>query len=88
MEIYNISKARESLFKIVKDVQDDCDEVWILGKECKAVVISEAKYESMQESIKVFGHFYQEYREKEKKRNPDSGPYSTVEELFNDLDTE
>ena len=71
MEIYTVSKARESLFKIIKDVQDDCDEVWILGKGFKAVVISEENYESMQESIKSLGALYRKYREEEIKSHPD-----------------
>ena len=51
MEVYNTKEARSSLFKLMKNTIDSYDPIFIVGKESKAVLISEDYYKSMVETI-------------------------------------
>ena len=51
MEIYTTSEARAKLYKIVDQVAQAHEPVYIKGRRNKAVIISEEDYESMQETL-------------------------------------
>ncbi len=51
MEIYTTSEARSKLYKIVDQVSEAHEPVYIKGRRNKAVIISEEDYESMQETL-------------------------------------
>ncbi len=51
MDIYNTSQARINLFKIIDHVNISHDPVYIVGKKNKAVIIAEAEYKSLTETL-------------------------------------
>jgi PHD/YefM family antitoxin component YafN of YafNO toxin-antitoxin module len=67
VEIYITEKAQEFLPKIIKDVQEDEDIVWILDSDYKAVVMSEEHYENLMESLRVWGGIANDYLEEQLK---------------------
>ena len=51
MEIYTTSQARANLFKLMDHTNQSHDPVYIVGKHNKAVLISEADYRAMMETL-------------------------------------
>ncbi|MCC8368886.1 MAG: type II toxin-antitoxin system Phd/YefM family antitoxin [Rickettsia endosymbiont of Oxypoda opaca] len=51
MEIYNTSEARNKLYKLIDYVSDAHKPIYIKGKRNKAVMISEADYRNMEETL-------------------------------------
>ncbi len=51
MEIYTTSEARSKLYKIIDQVSEVHDRVYVKGRRNNAVIISEEDYRSMQETL-------------------------------------
>lgn len=51
MEIYTTSKARSKLYKIVDQVSEAHEPVYIKGRRNKAVILSEEDFRNMQETL-------------------------------------
>lgn len=51
MKIYTPSQARANLFKILEEVDNSHNPVYIVGKKSKAVLISEDDYRAMMETL-------------------------------------
>ncbi|MEB3701412.1 Type II toxin-antitoxin system Phd/YefM family antitoxin [Candidatus Bealeia paramacronuclearis] len=53
MEIYQASKARENLYKLIDFVATSHEPVYILGKRNKAVMIAEEDYRTLIEALHI-----------------------------------
>lgn len=53
MEIYTTSQARTNLFKLIEHITQSHDPVYIVGKQNKAVLISEEDYRAMIETLSI-----------------------------------
>jgi prevent-host-death family protein len=53
MEIYTTSQARANLFKLIEHTAESHDPVYIVGKNNKAVLISEEDYRAMIETLYI-----------------------------------
>ena len=53
MEIYTTSQARANLFKLIEQTAQSHDPVYIVGKNNKAVLISEQDYRAMVETLYI-----------------------------------
>lgn len=51
MKIYNTSEARENLYKLVDQVSEIHEPVYVKGKRNNVVIIAEEDYRSMQETL-------------------------------------
>lgn len=51
MEIYTTSEARTKLYKIVDQVSEAHEPVYIKGRRNKAVILSEEDFRNMQETL-------------------------------------
>lgn len=51
MEIYTTSQARSNLFKLVAYINESHEPVYIVGKQSKAVLLSEEDYRAMVETL-------------------------------------
>ena len=54
MQIYTTSQARNKLFSLVEDVNTNYEPVYIKGKKGNVVILSDAEYESMQETMHLY----------------------------------
>lgn len=51
MTIYTATEARTKLFKLVDETNKTHEPIYIKGKRCNAVIMSEEDYESLQETL-------------------------------------
>ncbi|MGI6152338.1 MAG: type II toxin-antitoxin system Phd/YefM family antitoxin [Christensenellaceae bacterium] len=51
MESINITKARQNLYKLVKETNESHYPIQIIGKEGNAVLVSEEDWRSIQETL-------------------------------------
>lgn len=51
MEAINITKARQNLYKLVKDANESHDPIYITGKDGNAVLVSEDDWKSIEETL-------------------------------------
>ncbi len=51
MEAINITKARQNLYKLVKETNESHYPIHILGKDGNAVLVSEDDWRSLQETV-------------------------------------
>ncbi len=53
MEIYNTSNARQNFFKIMDYVTKWHEPIYVVGKNSKAVIMSEEEYRSIMETMYI-----------------------------------
>ena len=53
MEIYNTSSARQKFFSIIDYVTKWHEPVYVIGKNSKAVIMSEEEYRSIMETLYI-----------------------------------
>jgi antitoxin YefM len=51
MSVINVTSARKQLYKLVQDVQDSHEPVFIAGKTRSAVLVSEEDWNSIEETM-------------------------------------
>ncbi|BDF57482.1 hypothetical protein CE91St36_02990 [Christensenellaceae bacterium] len=54
MEAINITKARQNLYKLVKDTNESHAPIQILGKDGNAVLLSEDDWRAIQETLYLY----------------------------------
>ncbi|MDX2050691.1 MAG: type II toxin-antitoxin system Phd/YefM family antitoxin [Rickettsiaceae bacterium] len=53
MNIYTTSKARNELFKLLENINQTHEPIYIVGKHNKAVLIAEEDYSAMLETLHI-----------------------------------